>query len=112
MAIGISESEFWHLNPHKVDLRIKAYKKMQEQKDYEMWTMGAYVLNAFSTVLSNFLGKKAEYMKEPLHKQNQTQELTQKEKDKQIELLFANLNIMKSNFEASHRKDGGTGNGN
>lgn len=110
MSIGISESEFWHLNPHKIDIRIKAFNKIQERKDDDMWTMGFYVLNAIAVVLSNAFGGKAEYMKESLHKQNK--ELTQEEKDKQIELLFANLQIMQANFEASHKKDGGTDNGN
>lgn len=112
LSIGISEDEFWHLNPHKINLRIKAFNKMQERKDEEMWTFGIYIMNAVSTVIANCFGNKAEYMKEPLHKQAITKELTQEEKNRQIEMLFANLQIMQANFEVSHKSNGGTDNGN
>lgn len=74
-----------------------------------MWRMGIYILNAVSVSINRCLGGKADYLKEPLFKSNR--ELTKEEKDRKIDELFANLQIMQANFEASHRT-GENNNGN
>jgi hypothetical protein len=102
LAIGIMENEFWQMNPHKINIRLKAYKEIQRRKDYDMWIQGLYTMKAFSVVISNAFGKHAEYFDEPISEKNR--ELTQEEIINQTKEFFAGLEIMKANFEAEKNR--------
>lgn len=104
LAIGVPYELFWELNPHKLKAFYKAYEIHKKILDEEMWIMGAYVNNAvLSAVEHNLAGKKAKtkYLEQPFLKQEQTEELKQAEKMKQVKALFTALEIKKANFELS-----------
>lgn len=101
LAIGISESEFWSLNPHKVKLRIEAYKQKKLEEDRSLWMQGLYNMRAFGVVLSSAFGGNMDYFKEPL--MTAEKELTEEEIIEKTKELFKSLEIMQSNFERSSK---------
>ena len=108
LTIGISEREFWTLNPHKVKLRIEAYNKKRKQEfDYDnalAHLSGVYIRDALLATVGNMFSKNAsfEYPKKPYGAEDIERELTEKEKDEQRRLFVANLELMKANFELNH----------
>lgn len=110
LSIGVPYETFWTLNPHTLKPFLEAYKLKQKMMDEQMWMMGAYVHEAVGVVLANAFAKKtakkAEYMKEPLlRKQQSTQELTEEQKMQQVQNLFACLAVRKTNFDLSKKGD-------
>lgn len=55
------------MNPHRLNICIKAYNKAQEREDYNAWNYGRYVYQAFSAVLASAFGSKSkvEYPSQP-----------------------------------------------
>lgn len=106
LVIGISYSDFWEMNPHIINIYSLAHKKRMKEKNAEMHLQGIYMRDAIlSTICNAFQGKGAkpyEYPKEPYDFSPET-ELTEQEKDEQIEMLFASLSMMKSNFDKNHK---------
>ncbi len=75
--------------------------------------MGRYNLDAFSVVMSHFgaglSGKRsrAKYMEKPISQiaEEKNHAFTEEELKKQRELFVARLEVMKTNFELSNKKD-------
>lgn len=111
LAIGVSYKEFWDYTPHEVKRIFEGYSERQKmQMDYDnaiAFVQGRYFVDALLCTVGNMFSKKSvnlEYPKEPydLHPQG-VKELTQEEKDLQVQALFANLQRMKHNFERAKR---------
>lgn len=98
---------FWRLNPRLLKSYVKAYGIKVKQQDEIMWLMGRYVQQAVGVAVEhNLAGKKAksEYFDKPLMQLNKEQKeqennLTEEEKMKQVEMIFASLAIKKANFD-------------
>lgn len=105
----MTEEEFWKSNPHKVNLRIKAFNKEEKRKyDYDnamAHLHGVYVRDALLCTVGNMFSKeKFEYPKIPYGEEEIERELTEQEKQAQLDLFVANLESMKTNFEMNHPK--------
>lgn len=102
LAIGISYYDFWEMNPHIINIFSMAHRIKSKEINAQMYLQGIYMRDAIlSTICNAFKGKGAEpyeYPKEPYDLTAET-ELTEQEKDEQIERLFASLQIMKDNFD-------------
>lgn len=100
--------EIRHLTLSDLSYYDDAHKTKEEMKDMWCWLMGFYVHEAVGVVASQIMPSKGappvHYRESPIFKEITTKnkELTEEEKQAQIAILFGNLEIMKSNFEATH----------
>lgn len=91
-------------------------KRKEEAKMVEFtgWIYGIYTSNAIMSTIGNsswFKDKHTkahEYPDNPLEKVNRdkqlySDDLTEEEKKRETELLFAKLNVMKVNFDMAHK---------
>ena len=68
-ALGISYDDFWHYNPHKIDIMQKAHYEKIKTIDMLAWNFGYYVLSAVNVAVDhNIHGKdaKSKYIEKPL----------------------------------------------
>lgn len=109
LTIGVPYDLFWHLNPTKLKPFYTAFENKRKIRDEENWlTWGTYAMSMFSVILANAFNKnsQAKYIENPIYKQAKNNgQLTEEEKQKQIEQLFMQLQIMETNFKSNH-KDG------
>lgn len=88
----------------------KAYNLYLEEQDTLSWELGIYFNSAIKSALdSAFNGRnaKTEYVKEPIfsHIGEERKELSEEEKDRQVDLFFKQQNAMRINWKRSHRKN-------
>lgn len=102
--MGVSYTEFKHLNPYKLSLIEKGFEMRREIRDEEMWIwFGTYGRDAIAYgVNKGAWGKdKFDYPKEPILSQKET---TEDDLQKQRELFVAGLMAMQTNYELNHPK--------
>ena len=112
MAIGIGFDEFWHMTPHKVMLCMKAHEKQLEEENLLAHLQGQYFVEALLATVGNmFSGKGAHkftYPEKPhelFAKPVEERELTQEEKDTQVQALFADLMARKARLDTKKNQD-------
>ena len=71
---------------------------------------GMYFYNALSVALSHFCGKKhSKYVQSPflyqIQDSEETENLTESQKEKYVDQLFVQLMIMQSNFNNAHKNE-------
>lgn len=94
----------------EVTQHIEAYlekiKQKNETEQYLAWLNGSYVAAAIGCTF----GKKS-YPKNPLESNSNEleihEDMTDEEKREMTEKLFANLEIMKANYELAHKEGNG-----
>lgn len=102
--MGVSYSEFKHLNPYKLSLIAKGYEMQRKIRDQEAWMwIGSYMRDAISIGSRNGIwGKgKLEYQKKPLLSEQDNRKTDLK---KAREAFAAGLLTMQANFELNHPK--------
>lgn len=111
MAIGIGYDEFWTLNPDKLTIIFEGYKLRRKIEDEKAWLLGGYVFQAVTVSLGNAFRKKNQKAKSYFEMQEKPfldgiehKEITDEEKQRQIDALMASLHIMQNNFEMKHGK--------
>lgn len=110
--MGVTKDVFWHLTTRQFNAYKKAYSLQQEQRakrdKYNAWVSGQYMAHAIMCTIGNSSWFKAKGTKAhkypdcPIKEEkpyDSSKELTEKEKQKYREALFAKLNVMKANFE-------------
>lgn len=91
MAIGMTYREYWYATPSLVVAYRDAHTLKTRMRNEELWLQGAYVYNAFSSVMDAFahaLGgskgtKPKGYMDKPINITPKTQ--AEKQRDAEIE---------------------------
>ena len=109
MSLGVSEQDFWKLNPRKVDRLIQAeHLRVSRQLDYDNTVahiQGAYIAEAIlSTVVNSLTEKTSKKHKYP-EKPYDLSPNTESENDRQIQLFKSQLNVTMKNFNLAHGKD-------
>lgn len=118
---GFSLEYLYECCPSDIEPYEAAYQLEQKQIDVHNWTLGCYVESAVLTAVEkNLAGKKAKskYIEKPLlsehmekqkAKQVETGEkkLSKAEIQRQRELLYVQLGVMKLNFDLEHGKGNG-----
>lgn len=110
IAMGIGYNDFWKLTPRQLNVIIEGYKVMRKTEDEKQWFLGGYMYSAVSIALGNAFRKKNQKEKtyfELLDKpflSSLPEELTEDEKQKQLDKLMASLTTMEANFNLSHGK--------
>lgn len=100
--------EIKHSTLSDLSLYDDAYMQKREMIDEMMWTNGMYTMQAIRVIVSGIFAKQGqipeEYMEKPmlLQYRENNRELTEEEKQEQIQALFSNLSIMQGNFERTH----------
>lgn len=110
IAMGISYDDFWSLTPRKLNVIIDGYKLKRKIDDEKQWFLGGYMFEAVSIALGNAFRKKNqkaksyfELLDKPFFK-HLPEELTEDEKQQQLDAFMASLNVMQTNFNLSHGK--------
>ena len=119
LSIGMTYDFFMHNPPRVFPSFYKAYKLIEKKRDEELWRAGLYNHRAVAVAVEHCLaGRKAQskYVEKPflqqaeeLNEENKA-ELSEAEKQKQVELLFMQLEIQAFNHkrEKAIQKQGGT----
>lgn len=114
--MGMTESEFWHMNPRRYHIRVVAFEKRQKALDREQWQQGYYFyIGTLSALDHAFNGRNAQfdYPEQPLSEKNESQffdasELPEEEKQKLREQLVKKLKGMeKAHNDFVKDKNGG-----
>lgn len=100
------------MNPHIINLHLMGHKEKVILLDEEMWRFGIYVRESLkSTVCNGFVWKGKgqapdEYPKEPLMQSGniRNQEITEDEKQREVDKFFAQESARRANWRRSHNK--------
>lgn len=87
-----------------------AFENQRKLRDEENWLIwGTYGMSALSVVLAGAFSKnsQAKFVEKPVYQQvrENTGELTEEEKKRQTEQIFAQLQIMATNYNLNHKGD-------
>ena len=94
-----------HSTLSDLSLYDAAYELKRDMYDELFWINGMYTLEALNVVISNVLSAKGaspkSYRDKPIlmEVREKTKELSQEEKQEQIDILFGNLSLMQKKFE-------------
>ena len=112
MAMGVSYKDFWSLNNRTLKVIMEGYRLRRKVADEQDWLRGRYMFDAINIALSNAFRSKNEaasdyfdLIKKPYLAEGEIkQEMDEEEKQRQRDLLMAQLETMQRNFEMSHGK--------
>lgn len=105
---GISYDRFGKLTLKEINIISNAYKKKVdsdfEYEDLVAHLNGIYMMEAIKCTVGNMFGKNGfKYPEKPLIQTNKP--LTEKEKKKQVELFFAQIEAMGTNFNMQKKEE-------
>ena len=68
MAYGMTYEQYWYGDPWMTRAYAQAYLLKRKIENENAWILGAYVANAFGTVIANSFGNKrnVKYLEKPL----------------------------------------------
>lgn len=112
MAIGITWEQFWEMNPRIVNAHIEGHKLFVKEQNALYHLEGAYTKSALDATVGNMFKKKGakaiEYPAQPFDLDGGSSEspdspdgMSEEEKKRKTQMLFASLRIMQANFELS-----------
>lgn len=107
LAMGIPWEVFWHLNPKKFKPFITAKKKKMVELDQFVHTwIGTYGMSALTTAISKCFSKNstAEYIKENIMSKIANENLTDIEKQKEVDKFFAEQRARRMNWKRQKSK--------
>ena len=114
LVYGMTEAEFWTMNPKRIRPYKKAYEMKLKEKDEESWLQGLYFHQALLASVGNmFRGKGAkpyQYPDKPFTSSSKpvasNKPLSEEERKQQVNNLFLSLKVMQSNFNNEHKNEG------
>lgn len=109
MAYGMTYDEYWHGDPWMVRAYVQAYILRRKIENENAWIQGAYMANAFATVLGNTFGKRRmKYLEKPMDLFPKTEAEKQAEIREERRKVIAWLNGMKRAAERKEKKNTGS----
>lgn len=107
-AIGVSWQEFWGMNPRIIKLLFKGHEEKIREQDYLAWLFGQYTLSAVLVAVEHCLAghkAKAKYMEKPiLQEADANKQLTEEEKQREVDLFFAKEKVRRINWRRHRQK--------
>ena len=104
---GLSVDDIDWSSPADMEPYLKMHKEELKEKDYLAWLSNQYTLSAVLVVIEHcFAGRKArsEYIKEPiLQTAEKNKPLSEKEKQREVDMFFAKENARRVNWKRNHR---------
>lgn len=110
--MGITWWQFWELNPHKIKIIAIGYNEQKLEFDAMMHAWwGEYGLSAVSVAVEHCIhGRKAnsKYIEKPILSQieiskKNSNKLTKEEKQKQVDLFFAEQKARRVNWKRNQK---------
>lgn len=113
MALGITWEQFWEMNPRIVNAHIEGHKLFIQEQNALYHLEGVYTKCALDATVGNMFKKKGakaiEYPAKPFDFNDDSSEsspegtngMSEEEKKRKTQMLFASLRIMQANFELS-----------
>ena len=112
MAYGMTYEQYWYGDPWMVRAYAQTYLLKRKIENENMWIMGAYVANAFGTVIGNAFGKKKmKYLEKPLDVFPKTDAEEQSEIREERRKLITWLNGLKRSASQKKKNTGSDQNG-
>lgn len=113
LAYGITEEQFWKMNPKRMAPYKEAYILRLKERDEAYWLQGIYFQQALLATVGNmFKSKSAKPHKYPEHPftsnklaNKSPNKLTEDERKQQVNNLFLSLKVMQSNFNIEHKNE-------
>lgn len=114
--MGMTESEFWHMNPRRYHIRVVAFEKRQKALDRQQWSQGYYFYIGMLSALDhafNGIRSSLDYPDKPLSERGESEffdasELPEEDKQKLREQLVKKLQGMeKAHNDYVKSKNGG-----
>lgn len=110
LAIGVSWERFMDSCPKELEAYDKAHNNQIIEQDYLQYLWwGNYGVSALTVAIDHCFNKKAtsEYIKKPIMTElkEQKSEITEEEKQRQVDLFFAREKARRVNWRRSHKKD-------
>lgn len=107
LAMGIPWEVFWHLNPKKLKPFFTAKKKKLVELDQfvHVW-IGTYGMSALTTAISKCFAKNstAEYMKENIMSRVANENLTELEKQREVDKFYAEQRARRANWKRNRKR--------
>lgn len=115
LAIGVPYDSFWHLTPAKLESFYRAHKLKMKLLDEQAYMQGIYFMEALKATVCNapfWRGKGQEpyqYPKKPFAQESvglSESDMSEEEKQKQVDLFFAQESARRANWRRTHHKSG------
>lgn len=107
LAIGVTYERFMDSCPKELEPFEKAHEIKIEEQDYMNWLSNQYTLSAVQVAVERCLaGRKAnlEYIEKPILNQIRKENLTEDEKQREVDLFFARENARRVNWRKNRQK--------
>lgn len=109
---GMTEDEFWHSNPRKINVYREAWRKnIEHENSMQHIFWGQYGMSALHTVMANILvpmftkgHANQRYISEPVRLFKMTDEEIAEYKKEQTNMFVAWANSLKDNYESKSDK--------
>ena len=113
MAMGMSYQEFWHGDYTQWKYLEEAHRMKKEEENEILWLQGAYVHEAFATVMTNLYREKGQapvtYLTEPWRITPLTEEEKREKEEAEKEKIRADfraaLDELDAHFKAKHAQE-------
>lgn len=96
------------MNPHIIKLLMKGHEEKIKEQDHLAWLFNQYTLSAVSVAVEHCLaGRKAnsEYINKPfMQGMNQSVHMTEEDKQRAVDLFFAQEKARRVNWRRNHPK--------
>ena len=112
LSYGMTYEQYWDGDPWMTRAYAQAYLLKRKIENENMWILGAYVANAFGTVIGNAFGKKKlKYLEKPLDIFPKTDAEKQAEVRAERRKLISWLNGLKKSAAKKNKDTGSDQNG-
>lgn len=109
--MGYSYWEFWDMNPKILEPILEGYKLKRKIIDEDQWLLGGYIFEAVTIAIGNMFRKRGQKpqsyfdaVKKPTLNAVKNSEMSEAEKQRQLDRLMAGLRTKQANFELAKQQ--------
>lgn len=109
--MGYSYWEFWDMNPKILEPILEGYKLKRKIIDEDQWLLGGYIFEAVTIAIGNMFKKRGQKpqsyfdaVKKPTLNAVKNSEMSEAEKQRQLDRLMAGLRTKQANFELAKQQ--------
>lgn len=109
--MGYSYWEFWDMNPKILKPILEGYKLKRKIIDEDQWLLGGYIFEAVTIAIGNMFRKRSQKpqsyfdaVKKPTLNAVKNSEMSEAEKQRQLDRLMAGLRTKQANFELAKQQ--------
>lgn len=109
--MGYSYWEFWDMNPKILEPILEGYKLKRKIIDEDQWLLGGYIFEAVTIAIGNMFRRRGQKpqsyfdaVKKPTLNAVKNSEMSEAEKQRQLDRLMAGLRTKQANFELAKQQ--------